>query len=281
MTKSGAITKPKVFISHAATDEQIAEIICNEISRIFANGVETFVSSVPGTIEPGGDWLKSINKNLAGANVVIVLITPVSINRPWIWFEVGASWSRAENGDGRIIPICVAEIEKGKLPEPLSRLHALSLGKAAETKELFQTLIDHFGFGLIKGFRYASIKSRIPKYESLSIAEQDVRSGMLYDGPYSGYSNAELEEVLEDEFLGPEFVRLRDSHDVQWGKGWKLVGQYVFSGSLVHFRQVDEDLRLPPGTAKKLLVKVLKRNYEVEIEQQTDNTIRFSDPVLV
>ena len=54
----GAITKPTVFLSHAATDEPIARVIHDEIRRIFAKGVNVFTSSVPGVVTPGADWLK-------------------------------------------------------------------------------------------------------------------------------------------------------------------------------------------------------------------------------
>lgn len=60
----------------------------------------------------------------------------------------------------------------------------MSLGKAAETKAVFQTLIDQFDFGQTKGFRHAAIKAKLPKYEGLTIADADLKSGTIYAGPY-------------------------------------------------------------------------------------------------
>ncbi len=105
------IEKPVVFVSHASTDNPIVDILKTQIDRVFANGVQVFASSVPGVIKPGRDWLDEIKSNLEVAKVVIIIITPTSINRPWIWFEVGASWSKMESGKGRIYPLCVPEIE--------------------------------------------------------------------------------------------------------------------------------------------------------------------------
>jgi hypothetical protein len=175
----GKITKPTVFISHATTDRPIAEIIKNEIDQVFAKGVKVFASSIPGTITPGSDWLGSVRKSLEAASAVAVLITPVSINRPWIWFEVGASWSQMEGDQRRIYPLCVPEIDVGDLPEPLSRLQALSLGKANDIKEFFGALTDQFGFGNMKGFRGSTIKSKLPGYPTLKVAESDIRRGAL------------------------------------------------------------------------------------------------------
>ncbi|MCW3048016.1 MAG: hypothetical protein JWO74_2300 [Solirubrobacterales bacterium] len=257
------IKKPTVFLSHAATDEPIVRVIHDEITRIFANGVDVFATSVPGKVSPGADWLANINDKLRKASAVIVLITPVSLNRPWIWFEVGASWAKMEEGEGRILPVCVPEVDKTDLPEPLSRLQAMSLGKASETRLVFQTLVDLFEFGNLKGFRYATIKAKLPRYGDLTVAESDLRSGAVYNGPYEAYSEDELAEVLDDDWLNPAW------------RGLFGFDSRNFKGVLVHFREVDEELNLPLGTAKRLLAKLAVDRYYVLIQQQTQNTIRF------
>jgi len=259
-----AITKPTVFLSHAATDQPIVQVLHDEIKRVFANGVEVFASSVPGELKPGDPWLDRVNEQLNRASAVIVLITPISLNRPWIWFEVGASWSRMEAGKGRILPVGVPEIDKGSLPEPLSRLHAMSLGKATETKAVFQELVDLFGFGNLKGFKYASIKAKLPRYDDLPVAESDLRAGAVYTGPYEGYSDAELVEVLDDQLLKPA-----------WKEVLSTFPHGDFDGTLLHFRAIDEQYQLPPGTASRLLPEAATDRYYVKIKQQTPNTIRF------
>ncbi len=259
------IKKPTVFLSHAATDDPIVRVLHDEIIRIFANGVIVFASSVPGKVAPGADWLCNVNDQLRAASAVLVLITPVSLNRPWIWFEVGASWSKMEDGRGRIIPVCVPEIDKGTLPEPLSRLQAMSLGKAAETREIFQTLVDLFGFGNLKGFRHATIKTKLPRYADLTVAESDLRSGAVYNGPYEAYSDDELEEVLDEEMLRPAWRGAIDPYETSRD----------FRGRLLHFRAIDDKYDLPPGTANRLLPHAAVDRYYVEATQHTANTIRF------
>lgn len=265
MAGPGAPTKPTVFLSHAVTDQPIAKVIHDEIRRIFADGVKVFASSVPGVVKPGADWLKEIRVNLGAATAVVVIVSPVSLNRPWVWFEVGASWSRMEEGEGVILPVCVPEVDKGSLPEPLGRLQAMSLGKATETKAVFQALIDQFDFGRIKGFKHATIKAKLPKYADLPVADADLRSGALYTGPYEGYSAAELIEVLDDEVLRPAWILHKDRYAVYT--------RNLFENWLVHFRQVDNDYELPPGTAKALLEEAAEI-YPVKV-LKSENTIRF------
>jgi hypothetical protein len=220
-------------------------------------------------VKPGRDWLKEIRSNLDDATAVIVIVTPVSINRPWVWFEVGASWSRMEEGEGVILPLCVPEIDKASLPEPLGRLQAMSLGKANETKAVFQALIDQFDFGVIKGFRYASLKAKLPRHDELPIAGADLESGTIYDGPYESYSRAELCEVVDDEIVRPRWASY-DSLEHLVGSSSNL-----FAGQLIHFREMDDRYRLPFGTAKEVLQEVVTSRYPAEILQRTENTIRF------
>ena len=76
------ITKPKLFISHATSDGEFANAVKQEIEKVFANGVDVFCTSSPGTILVGADWLRDIENKLATTQAVIVIVTPVSIERP-------------------------------------------------------------------------------------------------------------------------------------------------------------------------------------------------------
>ena len=261
--------KPVIFISHAATDRPIAEILRSEMDRVFANGIHVFASSVPGIVKPGADWLNDIKENLAKATAVVVLITPVSINRPWIWFEVGAYWSRLQTGSGRIYPLCALEIDLSNLPEPLNRLQALSLGKADHVKLFFQELCDLFDFGNMKGFKGSAITKRIPKYTALKIDPSDLKTGTIYSGPYEEYSDEELEEVIDENLLYSEYIAIQEYKTLYTSRD-----STIFNGKLVHYQFVDDNLKVPTGTSKRLLKKVAAR-YDLMADKETDHTIRF------
>jgi hypothetical protein len=261
--------KPVIFISHATTDRPIAEVLKAEIEKVFANGVQVFASSVPGVMKPGVDWLDEIRENLEKATAVIVLITPVSINRPWIWFEVGAYWSRLQKGSGRIYPLCAPEIDLSDLPEPLNRLQALSLGKADHVKLFFQELCNEFKFGNLKGFKGSVITKRLPKYSALKIDRSDLRAGTIYSGPYEGYTDDELEEVIDENLL-----KSYNSFHILGRGSLSDKRDSIFNGQLVHFQFADANMDLPPGTSKRLLKRVAKR-YNLIVDKETENTIRF------
>ncbi|MDP2843793.1 MAG: toll/interleukin-1 receptor domain-containing protein [Acetobacterium sp.] len=265
--------KPVIFISHASTDKPVANILKQEIEVVFGDAVEVFVSSLSGSIEPGSDWLKAIQKKLDDATIVVVLITPISINRPWIWFEIGASWLKMVEKKRKIYPLCAPEIELGSLPEPLSRLQALSLGKTDDIKEFFKALRDVFGFGEMKDLKPARIKSNLPKsWSQLKIDEKDLDAGTIYTGPYRGYSDDELQEIISQGFFVPNMKQ-----DELFAN---LVKQEITipNGKLLHFKQIDEQLKLPPGTAKKFLIGVAAR-FRLIPAKKWENSVMFTDQV--
>jgi hypothetical protein len=71
----------------------------------------------------GEDWLGNIASFIERKPITIVLVSPIALEKPWVWFEVGASWSAG----GRIVSVCCRRMTKAKLPDPLSRLQAADL----------------------------------------------------------------------------------------------------------------------------------------------------------
>jgi hypothetical protein len=261
------LPKPGVFISHASTDAEFANAIKHEIEKVFANGVSVFSTSSPGTIAVGSDWLAEIEKRLESAKAVVAVVTPVSIERPWLWFEIGATWAKGRTDQTRIYPLCVPEVDMADLPAPLDRLQALSLGKAADVKLFFQQLIEQFGFGKLASVRPTNIIGRIPKYRTVKIKDIDLNEYTLYSGKYTGYDDDELMEVIDTELFAPDVQKAEDHYI--YGRE-----ELIHNGKLLHFRQIDRTLDLPPGTARRLIKSVAER-HSLTFEHESANVIRF------
>jgi TIR domain len=83
-----------VFISHDSRDAEIAEAFSRLISSVSCGVLKSFRSSdKKGNqgIEYGIEWYPEIMKKLEAASDVVCLLTPHSINRPWILFEAGVA----------------------------------------------------------------------------------------------------------------------------------------------------------------------------------------------
>ena len=124
-----------IFLSHAALDQPLVTVLVSEIERLFPDR-NVFVASRPGDIQAGQKWLPEIERHLKQQGTLIVLVTPNSVSRPWLWFEIGASWFVDPH---EIIPVCLG-LGKGDVPAPLSSRQILALDVPLDLAQLFRQL---------------------------------------------------------------------------------------------------------------------------------------------
>ncbi len=79
----------RVFLSHATTDKWLAKTLCEKIEH---TGATTFRDDRD--IGGGDDIPDAIRAEIIRSDEMVVLLTPESINRPWVILEVGAAWGR-------------------------------------------------------------------------------------------------------------------------------------------------------------------------------------------
>jgi len=88
----------QVFVSHATADKWIATTFCEKID---ATGATSFRDDRD--INGGDSIPESIRTQIQVSRELVVLLTPDSIERPWVLLEVGAAWGRRK--DYRIVPV--------------------------------------------------------------------------------------------------------------------------------------------------------------------------------
>mgnify|MGYP001458545062 CR=1 FL=1 len=76
--------KPRVFISHASLDTWVARQLA---SHIAACGADTFLDEAD--IQHGDDFEDEILKAEEKCSELLVLLTPWSISRTYVWLEIG------------------------------------------------------------------------------------------------------------------------------------------------------------------------------------------------
>jgi len=146
-----------VFISHANEDKALAEVVKGQIDNVLGRKANAFVSSFPGTIGPGSDWLDKILSHLTGNSAFVVLMTPHSEKSPFVWFEIGFSWLRKIDNKCAVYAVCAPPINPGSLCEPLCRLQAISLADERETQAFFGRLVGQFGYGNVESLDFTKI----------------------------------------------------------------------------------------------------------------------------
>lgn len=78
-----------IFVSHAGTDVWVAKRIAEKIQDL---GCQTFLDEAH--IAVGEDFEERILEALDRADELLVLLTPWSLKRPYVWAEIGAAWGK-------------------------------------------------------------------------------------------------------------------------------------------------------------------------------------------
>jgi hypothetical protein len=93
------------------------------INYVLGHHVESFMSSDRSIIYAGEDWMAKIFTERKGAKVLLSILSPTSVTRPWINFEAGAAWMK----DTKVIPVCFGGLKIAQLPKPYSSLQAVDI----------------------------------------------------------------------------------------------------------------------------------------------------------
>ncbi|NLS98000.1 MAG: toll/interleukin-1 receptor domain-containing protein [Planctomycetaceae bacterium] len=130
----------QVFVSHATADKWIASTFCEKID---ATGASTFRDDRD--INGGDDIPESIRSQIKQSRELVVLLTPESVDRPWVLLEVGAAW--ALRRDYRIIPRAMSRdgrrdsrYNQGKEGNSDQRVRSVSERTAEASEEVMATV---------------------------------------------------------------------------------------------------------------------------------------------
>jgi hypothetical protein len=107
----------RVFVSHATPDKWVATVLCEKI-----DGAGALSFRDDRDIEGGDDIPDRLRAEIKRADELLVLLTPISVNRPWVLLEIGAAWE----ADKRIVPICY-HVKADKIPAILAKRKAYGL----------------------------------------------------------------------------------------------------------------------------------------------------------
>jgi len=130
-----------VFMSFIHEEESAASTLNFFVRRIFGHSIDTFMSSDKNAIFAGDDWMGRIFEELKTTKVLISILSPTSVGRPWINFEAGAAWM----GNAVVIPVCIGGLTIAKLPKPYSSLQAVEFDTTEGAYYLVSSIAHHLG----------------------------------------------------------------------------------------------------------------------------------------
>jgi hypothetical protein len=125
-----------VFVSHATADKWIAKVFCEKIEAV---GAEFFRDDRD--IDGGEDIPEKIRRQIIRSNEMVVLLTPASVDRPWVQNEVGAAWGRRKNA--RIIAV-LCHVGVDAIPGVIGSKKALSINASDEYLDELRQRVERY-----------------------------------------------------------------------------------------------------------------------------------------
>ncbi len=96
-----------VFLSYSSASQPWVRKFTDALT---ASGITTWFDAHE--ILPGDRWQDKIEKALRQSRVLIMVITPESVQRPWTFFELGAALADGK----RIVPVLSEGVDPGDIP---------------------------------------------------------------------------------------------------------------------------------------------------------------------
>jgi DNA-binding MarR family transcriptional regulator len=128
----------KVFISHRSSDALLAKAIADLLRDAMCLSVsEIRCTSIDGyRLQGGADTATQLRAEVLGATAFVGLITPRTMESPYVLFELGARWGVAKH----LCPVLARGADDKSLGGPLGDKNALHLTARAEVVQMIEEI---------------------------------------------------------------------------------------------------------------------------------------------
>jgi hypothetical protein len=132
-------TKKGIFISHIHEEHALGECVKKWMTDVFGGfQLAAFLSSDHRDMPAGTKWLDKVESELSASGVMISLVSPTSLARPWVNIELGATWIKRVP----IIPLCHSGQTIAALPRPFSDFNGVDLARDDAAWRLMSGVAD-------------------------------------------------------------------------------------------------------------------------------------------
>lgn len=165
--------RPTIFISHINQHKNLAIAIKLSLLTAFENRIDIFVSSDIHDISGGEEWKSLIKEKLRLADLFVVMLNELSIQRPWINFETGCAWI----ADIPILSLCFGDVKIGNLPKPYDDFQALEMVSEDLYEDLLTSIKKHLGPDFdAKRYRSQFLLTVIPELERIKSNQEEIKT---------------------------------------------------------------------------------------------------------
>jgi len=124
---------PTLFISYSHSDKDWARQFVESLEH---SGLKVWLDEP--NIKGGQSWDEALENGLRESDAVVLLISPDNINRPNLFFEIGAALGMNK----ALIPIVPKDFDYHRLPLSLQRIKFLIRNSPEETAKELATAVE-------------------------------------------------------------------------------------------------------------------------------------------
>lgn len=197
-----------IFLSHDHRDDPLARTLSNVIRRVTLGQLEVWFSSdasPSGGIRPGRVWLDEVRERLSKSRAVLTLLTPNSLERPWLLFESGFGAGQA---NCEVVPVCVGLGGSADVPFPLAMYQCFYLTDLESLKRFVEKLVARYDITFDEEMAMPVLKQAIQDFVQTS---QFSKRATLEQEPSAAQILDDLKQHLDRRF--GELLYLQHSAD--------------------------------------------------------------------
>lgn len=180
----------KFFISHYSGDKKIAELFSNILGRITLGQISSWYSSDNSSdngLKPGDIWFNQILNRITTSRAVVALLTPYSINKPWVYFECGIGLGLR---NCPVIPVCIG-IKRDDILPPLGLYQCYQLNDYRSVVEFFSKLLDIFHIRFDEEMSEKYIENFISEISQISFDNKEESNDQIrnFENVFENFKN--------------------------------------------------------------------------------------------
>ena len=226
----------KVFISHISEEKELAIVFKEWIETTFLGQLSVFVSSDPASIPAGDKWREDITSALDESKLLIILYSPLSKNRPWINFEAGCGWIKKIP----IMPICHSNLQLEQIGEPISSFQGIAIDDKDFVSKFFGAIAKHAGF------------TKVPKIDAKQFLSDIKKALKTFDSTVTPTEKSPSIKIERKDLSEPDILALLTDY-------LNSSATRIQPSTAIKFSEIDDKLKLPPGSTKKYIKQVVSR----------------------
>jgi len=177
-----------IFISYSRVDRIAAKLIANEL---IANGFTVWLD-VDG-IAGGSNWLEEIERAIASASSIIVLLSATSIESKFVLQEIYYAYGLKK----LILPILLGDINWPDIPLILSRIQFLDLRQGVTDAGISKLLAALESHELDKLLQFPPSSAPVPSADEIKKEEEKVKNSPLPHRVFIAYSRRQRSNAFE------------------------------------------------------------------------------------